>query len=196
MWPEAGNAIFLLSTTDCHRSCTHHPGKHPKSWVTTKLMRENTWKKDALPFATLRRLSLIIHRGKQPNIPSQIYNIKPHKFIIVWPSQRQMWILHSRHLTKAQNEEGSCDLTAQLSDLQQRALLCIPPLISMQDSCWNLPRKDFPDYPATDTIFTSKGNTDLKKADIFPRDFLYWLLEKYCPLKLKKNPKPCNKNRL
>lgn len=21
---------------------THHPGEHPKSWVTTKLMRENT----------------------------------------------------------------------------------------------------------------------------------------------------------
>lgn len=32
--------------------------------------------------------------------------------------------------------------------------------------------------PVIDTIFTSEGNTDLKKVDVFPRDILYWPLEK------------------
>jgi len=35
---------------------------------------------------------------------------------------------------------------AQLSDLQQRALLDILPLTPTQGSCWDLPRKDSPDY--------------------------------------------------
>lgn len=150
IWPGAGNAILLLSTTDCKRSCKQ---PHSSSWRASqelgnhKINERKYMKKEAFPSTVLRRLSLIMHRGKQPNIPSQVYNIKPHMFIIVWPSQRQIWILHSGHLTKPQNEEESCDLTAQLTDVQQRALLCILPLINMQDSCWNLSKKDFPDYP-------------------------------------------------
>lgn len=146
IWPGAGNAILLLSSTDCKRSCKQ---PHSSSWRASqglgnhKINERKYTRKEAFPSKILRRLSLIMHRGKQPNIPSQVYNIKPHKFIIVWPSQRQIWILHIRHLAKPQNEEGSCDLTAQLSDPQQTVLLCILPLITMQDSCWNLPRKDF-----------------------------------------------------
>lgn len=188
IWPGAGNAILLLSTTDCKRSCKQ---PHSSSWRASQGLgnhkiqeRKYTKKKKPFPSTTLRRLSLIMHRGKQPNIPSQIWE-KPHKLIIVWPSQRQIWILHIGHLTKPQNEEGSCDLTAQLSDLQQRALLCILPLISMQDSSWVLQKPTqkrlsrlFYPAPIIDTIFTSEGKTGLKKADIFPRDILYWPLEK------------------
>lgn len=80
-------------------------------------------KKEAFPLTIPRRLSLIMHRGKKPNIPSQVYKIKPHKFIIVWlprgssesftsgtsPSHRmKKGVVISRHSSQICSKDLSC----------------------------------------------------------------------------------------
>lgn len=135
------------------RSC-----KQPQSsWIASqelgnhKVNERKYTRKQAFLSAILRGLfHWLLHRGEWPNIPNQVYNTKPHKFIM-WPSQRQIWIFHSGHLTKPQPTEWRTEFwshgTTLNSHLQQRALLYILPLNNTQDSYWNLPRKDPPDYP-------------------------------------------------
>lgn len=75
-------------------------------------------------------------------------------------------VVISRHSSQTCSKQLSCAFFL--------SSLCKTPAETYPEKTFQTIQQD----PITDIIFTSEGNTDLEKVDVFPKDILYWALEK------------------